>query len=139
MATKLDPTDPQYKPPRHNTYEAWQEEQNIPRITGFFIEDINTVEVSHWDLKGVPCAFVNLEGTGGTNDAYVCEIPPGAHTEPQKHARRDSNPQPPDSKSDALSIAPRAPEIITCSQQKLCSPLVYCNKRLYSVFQKHVV
>ena len=85
MATKLDPTDPQYKPPRHNTYEAWQEEQNIPRITGFFIEDINTVEVSHWDLKGVPCAFVNLEGTGGTNDAYVCEIPPGAHTEPQKH------------------------------------------------------
>ena len=27
----------------------------------------------------------------------------------QKHARRDSNPQPPDSKSDALSIAPRAP------------------------------
>ena len=28
----------------------------------------------------------------------------------QKHARRDSNPQPPDSKSDALSIAPRAPQ-----------------------------
>ena len=32
-------------------------------------------------------------------------------TGPQKHARRDSNPQPPDSKSDALSIAPRAPRI----------------------------
>ena len=31
-------------------------------------------------------------------------------TGPQKHARRDSNPQPPDSKSDALSIAPRAPQ-----------------------------
>ena len=27
----------------------------------------------------------------------------------EKHARRDSNPQPPDSKSDALSVAPRAP------------------------------
>ena len=26
----------------------------------------------------------------------------------KNHARRDSNPQPPDSKSDALSIAPRA-------------------------------
>ena len=29
-------------------------------------------------------------------------------TEMPKHARRDSNPQPPDSKSDALSVAPRA-------------------------------
>ena len=32
------------------------------------------------------------------------------HTGSQKHARRDSNPQPPDSKFDALSIAPRAPQ-----------------------------
>ena len=29
-------------------------------------------------------------------------------TKNTRHARRDSNPQPPDSKSDALSIAPRA-------------------------------
>ena len=34
---------------------------------------------------------------------------PTAHSIAAKHARRDSNPQPPDSKSDALSVAPRAP------------------------------
>ena len=33
---------------------------------------------------------------------------PTAHSIAAKHARRDSNPQPPDSKSDALSVAPRA-------------------------------
>ncbi len=38
-----------------------------------------------WDLKGVPCSFVVLDGTGGTNDGYVCEIPAGGKTKPQKH------------------------------------------------------
>jgi len=36
-------------------------------------------------LKGVPCSFVVLDGTGGTNDGYVCEIPAGGKTKPQKH------------------------------------------------------
>jgi hypothetical protein len=26
-----------------------------------------------------------LDGTGGTNDGYVCEIPAGGKTKPQKH------------------------------------------------------
>ena len=47
-------------------------------MRGFFVEDVNKVELEYWDLKGVPCSFVVLDGTGGTNDAYVCEIPAGA-------------------------------------------------------------
>ena len=30
-------------------------------------------------------AFVNLDGAGGTNDGYVCEIPPGKQLREQKH------------------------------------------------------
>ena len=33
----------------------------------------------------MPCSFVVLDGTGGTNDGYVCEIPAGGKTKPQKH------------------------------------------------------
>ena len=33
----------------------------------------------------MPCSFVVLDGTGGVNDAYICEIPPQSKTKPQKH------------------------------------------------------
>jgi len=72
------------RPERVDTYREWQAAQKIPVVRGFFA-DINTVEVVPWDLKGVPCSFVVLDGTGGVNDAYVCEIPPGGKTKPQKH------------------------------------------------------
>jgi oxalate decarboxylase/phosphoglucose isomerase-like protein (cupin superfamily) len=78
---KLDPT----KLPRVDTYSTWQAAQKIPVITGFFVEDIKTVEVAPWDLKGGLGAFVVLDGTGGVNDAYICEIPPGGKLKPQKH------------------------------------------------------
>jgi mannose-6-phosphate isomerase-like protein (cupin superfamily) len=78
---KLDPT----KLPRTDTYREWQEAQNIPIITGFFVEDVKTVEVAPWDLKGGLGAIIVLDGTGGVNDAYVCEIPPGGKLKPQKH------------------------------------------------------
>ncbi|MDP2646425.1 MAG: cupin domain-containing protein [Desulfobacterales bacterium] len=68
-----------------DTYDQWQKDQNIPIIRGFFVEDIKTVEVAPWDLKGGLGAFVNLDGCGDINDAYVCEIPPGGKLKPQKH------------------------------------------------------
>lgn len=85
MNKVLDPKDKRWTPEQVDTYLDWQKAQGIPVIKGFFIEDINTVELSHWDLKGVPAAFVMLEGAGGTNDAYICEIPPGGKTRPQRH------------------------------------------------------
>lgn len=71
--------------PRVDTYQEWQKAQKIPVINGFFVKDIKTVEVAPWDLKGGLASFINLEGTGGVNDAYVCEIPPGGKLKPQKH------------------------------------------------------
>ena len=83
MAVTAGPSD--LKPERIDTYKVWQAEQKIPVIRGFFVKDVNKVQVEHWDLKGVPCSFVVLDGTGGTNDGYVCEIPAGGKTKPQKH------------------------------------------------------
>src|SRR5712692_7709846 len=66
-------------------YRIWQEKQKIPCVTGFYIEDLNTIEVASWELKGGLGAFVNLEGAERVDDAYVCEIPPGEKLKPQKH------------------------------------------------------
>jgi oxalate decarboxylase/phosphoglucose isomerase-like protein (cupin superfamily) len=71
--------------PRVDTYKNWQAAQKIPVITGFFVEDLKTVPVEPWDLKGGLGSFIVLDGTGGVNDGYVCEIPPGGKLKPQKH------------------------------------------------------
>ena len=66
-------------------YQIWQKKEGLRSIRGFFVEDLNTVEVQPWARKGVNGTFINLEGTGGVNDAYICEIPPGKSTTPQRH------------------------------------------------------
>jgi len=68
-----------------DTYQLWQQAQKIPCVTGFYIKDLNVIEVAPWEQKGGHGAFVNLEGTGGIDDAYVCEIPPGKKLKAQKH------------------------------------------------------
>jgi oxalate decarboxylase/phosphoglucose isomerase-like protein (cupin superfamily) len=72
-------------PKRHDTFKIWMEAQGIPIFRGYYIEDIKDLELEYWDLKGVPASFVVLEGTGGLNDGYICEIPPGGKTKPQRH------------------------------------------------------
>lgn len=67
------------------TYKMFQQAEGIPVHRGFFIEDLKTVELGAWARKGGRGAFVNLEGAGGTNDAYLCEIAPARALEPQRH------------------------------------------------------
>ncbi len=85
MAEKSDPKAKDIVPERYDAYEHWQAAQKIPVVQGFFVEDVNTVELAPWDLKGGPASFVVLDGTGGVNDAYICEIPPRGKLKPQKH------------------------------------------------------
>src|SRR5207247_10590618 len=85
--TRQQPVD--LKLERIDTYREWQAAQKIPVIRGFFVEDVNTVELVPWDLKGGDAAFVVLDGTGGVNDAYICEIAPGGKLKPQKHHHAD--------------------------------------------------
>ncbi len=66
-------------------YEDWQKKEGAPVVTGFYIEDMNELELGLWERKGGRGAFVNLEGTGGVNDAHVVEIAPGGHSAPEKH------------------------------------------------------
>ena len=65
-----------------NAYEQFQAQEGIPILRGFAVNDLRTVEVKPWARRGVLGTYVNLDGTGGTNDAYVMEMPPGKATEP---------------------------------------------------------
>lgn len=66
-------------------YDKWLRTEGIPVIRGYHIEDLNLVDLKPWARKGGRGTFINLEGAGGTNDAYVCEIAPGDALQPQKH------------------------------------------------------
>jgi oxalate decarboxylase/phosphoglucose isomerase-like protein (cupin superfamily) len=69
---------------RIDTYKEYQRREGIPVITGFGVEDIGAVELGPWARRGGQGAFVDLDGNGGINDAYICEIPPGGHLAPQR-------------------------------------------------------
>ncbi len=66
-----------------DTYGEYQRREGLPVITGFGVEDLRTVELGTWARRGGKGVFINLDGTGGTNDAYVAEIPPGGQLAPQ--------------------------------------------------------
>jgi len=70
---------------RKSFYERWKESEGIPTVRGYFIRDLADVELTPWRSRGGSAVFVNLEGTGGLNDSYVAEIPPGEGLAPVKH------------------------------------------------------
>jgi quercetin dioxygenase-like cupin family protein len=70
---------------RFDAYQAWQQSEGVPSVTGFYVKDLNTLELAPWPRKGGRGAFVNLEGTGGVNDMHVVEIAPGGKSEPERH------------------------------------------------------
>ena len=71
--------------PRKSFYERWKESEGIPTIRGYFIRDLADIPLTPWTSRGGSGAFVNLEGTGGLNDSYVCEIEPRQRLAPIKH------------------------------------------------------
>ena len=67
------------------SYEKWLEAEGLDVITGYHLEDVYSVPLKPWERKGGLGAIINLEGGGQTNDAYICEIPPGKGLKPQRH------------------------------------------------------
>jgi quercetin dioxygenase-like cupin family protein len=71
-----------YKSP----YEQWKESEGLPTYRGLFVKNLYDVELTPWRSSGEGrAAFINLEGTGGFNDAYVAEIPPRKSFKPHRH------------------------------------------------------
>lgn len=67
------------------TYDKWLKEEELPVNRGYHVGDLNKVPLNPWPRKGGLGAFIQMEGAEEADDAYVCEIPPGATLKPQKH------------------------------------------------------
>ena len=66
-------------------YALWQQQEGLPRITGFYVDDLATVPVERWASREAFGAFVNLEGTGGVNDLQIVELLAGGASAPAHH------------------------------------------------------
>src|SRR6266850_1247442 len=80
-------TDPYDDPVVFNgpsAYRQFLKKEGIPVYEGGAI-DVNKVELKPWKRVGALGAYIFLEGTAGTVDAWVCEIPPGSQTNAERH------------------------------------------------------
>lgn len=65
-------------------YELWKESEGPPTVRAMAV-DLNNIELAPWTSRGGAGVFINLDGTEGFNDTYVCEIPAGRSLNPVKH------------------------------------------------------
>ena len=68
-------------------YERWKDSQGLPTHRGLAVHGLydDDFELYPWEARGGSGVFINLDGTGGFNDTYVCEIPPKGSLKPIKH------------------------------------------------------
>lgn len=74
-----------YNQTNRNAYEEWRKKEGVPVYGGYAIADIRSVAVQPWKRLGVGGAYIDLIGGEGVNDGYLCEIPPGGETHPQRY------------------------------------------------------
>ena len=60
---------------RLTAYKRWVEEEGVEVFHGFYVPNLNELELGYWKRMGARAKFLDLEGTEEWNDAYVCELP----------------------------------------------------------------
>ena len=65
-----------------SAYEQWAESLELPIHRGYYVEDIRTCEVGHWEERGINGAILLMAGQEGQSEVRVSEIPPGTTSKP---------------------------------------------------------
>jgi oxalate decarboxylase/phosphoglucose isomerase-like protein (cupin superfamily) len=68
-----------------NPYEQFRKGEGVPLYQDYGIANLRALEVQPWKRMGVSGAYIDLKGGEGVNDGYVCEIPAGGKTNPQRY------------------------------------------------------
>jgi oxalate decarboxylase/phosphoglucose isomerase-like protein (cupin superfamily) len=69
---------------KESPYTRWVAAEGLDRISGFYVPNLNTVELKPWPRRGGNAVFINHDASRTSNDCYVCEIPPGGKLAPQR-------------------------------------------------------
>src|SRR3954452_1939194 len=84
-ATTQQPALPEPNPRYQEStsaYDQWVAAQRIPIHTGYFVDDIRTIEVGWWEPRQCNGAILALAGQEGVSDVHVTEIPAGQSAAP---------------------------------------------------------
>ena len=70
-----------------NPWDEWLRQEGLPVYKDYYIGDLRQAEVKPWKRlgAGVTGAYIDLVGGEGLNVGYLCELAPGAKTEPQRY------------------------------------------------------
>lgn len=68
------------------TYDRYMKSVGIPIHTGYFIDDLRTLELEWWEERQCKAAFVQLLGQEGVTSSLVTEIAPGKAVLPNRLA-----------------------------------------------------
>src|SRR2546426_4680811 len=71
---------------QQSPYDLWTQSLGIPIHTGYFVDDVRTVELGWWAERECNAAILRLAGCEGVSEARVSEIPPGKTLPPMKFA-----------------------------------------------------
>ena len=66
-------------------YEQWLEQEQIPVVKGYGVEDITKLPRVSWPRVGGKATYICLAGMERVTGMYVAEIPPGGALNPEKH------------------------------------------------------
>ncbi len=69
---------------KETPYTRWVREEGLDILSAMYVPDLHTVELKHWARRGGRGVFLNHDASRTSNDAYVCEIPPGKQLAPQR-------------------------------------------------------
>jgi len=70
---------------RKSPFLEWCDEEGLPVVTGYGVEDLRAVPLQHWQRLGGPAAYCHLEGSQGFVGSLVAEIPPGKNLNSMRH------------------------------------------------------
>ena len=68
-----------------NPYEDWLKKEGLPLYREYGIANLRAIEVKPWKRMNVLGAYIDLKGGEGVNNGYICEIPAGGSTTPQRY------------------------------------------------------
>jgi quercetin dioxygenase-like cupin family protein len=71
--------------PQKTAYQSWMDEEGIPIIEGYGIEDVTELPRRSWSRLGGAGAYIQLKGSGGISGMYVVEVPAGGALKPERH------------------------------------------------------
>jgi oxalate decarboxylase/phosphoglucose isomerase-like protein (cupin superfamily) len=69
---------------KETPYTRWVAAEGLDIISGFYVRNLNKLELKPWPRRGGRAVFINHDASRTSNDCYVCEIPAGGKLAPQR-------------------------------------------------------